>query len=116
MQRLPAMPGQRIAEFLADRAECDSVDHGTIAGFEPHTQMRLADFVGEDEVVASGYTVNVPSEWTGALLTATWRVPSALRDSAVTWMLTNVVLPATASPLRPAMFSVPVTAPTAEES
>src|SRR2546423_15539048 len=42
--------------------------------------------VGLEALVASGYRRKLPSACTGARLTTTWRVPSALRDCALTWM------------------------------
>src|SRR2546429_8338581 len=42
--------------------------------------------VGLEELVASGYRRKLRSAGTGARLTTTGRVPSALRDCALTWM------------------------------
>ena len=39
-----------------------------------------------EEFAASGYRVKLPSEFTGVLATTKWRLPSALRSSALTWM------------------------------
>src|ERR1700686_933107 len=51
MQRLAAMLGQRVAEFLSDRAERDAVDDRAVAGFEPQAQMRLPHFIGIDQLM-----------------------------------------------------------------
>src|SRR6266851_2236656 len=51
MQRLPAMPNQRIAELLPDRTKRDAVDDRAIARFEPHPQMRLPDLVGVNQLM-----------------------------------------------------------------
>ena len=40
-----------MAELLADRPERDAVDHGAVAGLEAHAQMRLAHFVGIDQLM-----------------------------------------------------------------
>lgn len=48
VQLLAAILRQGAAELLSDRAECDTVDDGTVAGLEAQPQMRLPDLVGID--------------------------------------------------------------------
>jgi hypothetical protein len=45
------MSGQRVTQFLADRAKRDAVDDRAIARLEAHAQMRLADLVGIHQLV-----------------------------------------------------------------
>src|SRR5437016_3271916 len=51
MQLLTTVGNKRIAELLADRTEGDAVDDRAIAGLEAQSQMRLAYFVGVDELM-----------------------------------------------------------------
>src|SRR5882757_9679637 len=51
MQLLAAILRQGAAELLSDRAECDTVDDGTVTGLEAQPQMRLPDLVGVDQLM-----------------------------------------------------------------
>src|SRR5690348_2457615 len=51
VEDLSALREQRIAEFLAERAERHAVDDGAVARLEAQPQMSLADLVGEHELM-----------------------------------------------------------------
>src|SRR5487761_2580813 len=70
MQRLAAMRYKRVAEFLPDRPERDAVHNSAVAGFEPHAQMRLPDFVVIDQLVRRqrDHRLGIAAaEWSGAI-------------------------------------------------